>query len=102
MVKEPAVNYRSPAVKQPQSAVNNEESAVNKKESAVNYSSKGERKRKILEILSNNEELKSNDISEKLGIKISTTKLYLAELVAEGKIGFTGTFRNRTYHIIKK
>ena len=96
-----AVNGYQSAVNDSQSAVNDSQSAVNGYKSAVKRDSKETRKKNILNILSNRN-LSSDEISQDLGIKISTTRLYLSELVTEGKIGFTGTYRNRTYHIIKK
>jgi len=94
-----AVNGSQSAVNGSQSAVNGSQSAVNGSKSAVKRDSKETRKKNILNILSN-KNLSSDEISQELGIKNSTTRLYLSELVAEGKIGFTGTFRNRCYHIV--
>lgn len=42
------------------------------------------------------------EISKYMKASPITIREYLRELVKEGKLGFTGTFRNRSYHIINK
>ena len=53
----------------------------------------------ILEYLAEHSNSKTQDISKKIGLKISQTKVYLAELVEEGKIISNGANRNRTYSL---
>lgn len=94
-IKKPlvAVNEVSPSVKDKNVAVNPENVAVKKV-------SKENRKSQILKLLTREKQLSSSEISNAIGIKITLTKKYLSELVAENRIQTTGTFRNRTYHLI--
>lgn len=90
-----ATSIKESAVKQPQSAVNEVSPSVNR----ITFE---DRKEQILRILSPNYSLTPTEIGEKLKTSPITVRRYIRELVSEGKIGYTGTFRNRTYHIIKK
>lgn len=96
-IKKPlvAVNELSPSVNSKNVAVNSENVAVKKV-------SKEDRKTQIVKLLTREKQLSSSEISNAIGIKITLTKKYLAELVAENRIQTTGTFRNRSYHIINK
>lgn len=58
-------------------------------------------KEKILNYLSARPEARSQDISLFIGLKVSRTKDYLAELAEEGKIVANGANRNRTYSLKK-
>ena len=108
-IKKPlvAVNEVSPSVKDENVAVNSKNVAVNPENMAVNPEnvavkkvSKENRKSQILKLLTREKQLSSSEISNAIGIKITLTKKYLSELVAENRIQTTGTFRNRTYHLI--
>jgi predicted transcriptional regulator len=54
-------------------------------------------KKMIVDYLAEHEEARSQEISAYIGLKISRTKIYLADLVEEGKILSNGANRNRTY-----
>lgn len=56
----------------------------------------------IVEYLAEHEEARSQEISTYIGLKISRTKIYLADLVEEGKIVSNGANKNRTYSLKKK
>lgn len=56
-------------------------------------------KKMIVEYLAEHEEARSQEISTYIGLKISRTKIYLADLVEEGKIVSNGANRNRTYSL---
>lgn len=58
-------------------------------------------KKMIVEYLAEHEEVRSQEISAYIGLKISRTKIYLADLVEEGKIVSNGANRNRTYSLKK-
>lgn len=58
-------------------------------------------KKMIVEYLAEHEEARSQEISTYIGLKISRTKIYLADLVEEGKIVLNGANRNRTYSLKK-
>lgn len=100
-IKKPlvAVNEVSPSVKDKNVAVNSKNVAVNPENVAVKKVSKENRKSQILKLLTREKQLSSSEISNAIGIKITLTKKYLSELVAENRIQTTGTFRNRTYHL---
>lgn len=107
-IKKPlvAVNEVSPSVKDENVAVIPKNVAVIPKNMAVNPEnvavkkvSKENRKSQILKLLTREKQLSSSEISNAIGIKITLTKKYLSELVAENRIQTTGTFRNRTYHL---
>ena len=53
----------------------------------------------IVEYLAEHEEARSQEISAYIGLKISRTKIYLADLVEEGKIVSNGANKNRTYSL---
>ena len=55
----------------------------------------------IVEYLAEHEEARSQEISTYIGLKISRTKIYLSELVEEGKITPNGANKNRTYSLKK-
>ena len=57
-------------------------------------------KNRILEYLKDNKEARSQELSLCIGLKISRTKVYLSELVEEGKIVANGANKNRTYSLI--
>ena len=95
-----AVNPKNVAVNPENVAVNPENMAVNPENVAVKKVSKENRKSQILKLLTREKQLSSSEISNAIGIKITLTKKYLSELVAENRIQTTGTFRNRTYHLI--
>jgi predicted transcriptional regulator len=59
-------------------------------------------KKMIVEYLAEHEEARSQEISAYIGLKISRTKIYLSELVEEGKITPNGANKNRTYSLKKK
>ena len=98
--KNVAVNPENVAVNPENVAVNPENMAVNPENMAVKKVSKENRKSQILKLLTREKQLSSSEISNAIGIKITLTKKYLSELVAENRIQTTGTFRNRTYHLI--
>ena len=98
--KNVAVNPKNMAVNPKNVAVNPENEAVNPENVAVKKVSKENRKSQILKLLTREKQLSSSEISNAIGIKITLTKKYLSELVAENRIQTTGTFRNRTYHLI--
>ena len=98
--KNVAVNPKNVAVNPKNMAVNPENVAVNPENMAVKKVSKENRKSQILKLLTREKQLSSSEISNAIGIKITLTKKYLSELVAENRIQTTGTFRNRTYHLI--
>ena len=98
--KNVAVNPENVAVNPENVAVNPENVAVNPENVAVKKVSKENRKSQILKLLTREKQLSSSEISNAIGIKITLTKKYLSELVAENRIQTTGTFRNRTYHLI--
>lgn len=98
--KNVAVNSKNVAVNPENVAVNLENMAVNPENMAVKKVSKENRKSQILKLLTREKQLSSSEISNAIGIKITLTKKYLSELVAENRIQTTGTFRNRTYHLI--
>ena len=98
--KNVAVNPENMAVNPENVAVNPENMAVNPENVAVKKVSKENRKSQILKLLTREKQLSSSEISNAIGIKITLTKKYLSELVAENRIQTTGTFRNRTYHLI--
>ena len=98
--KNVAVNSKNVAVNPENVAVNPENMAVNPENMAVKKVSKENRKSQILKLLTREKQLSSSEISNAIGIKITLTKKYLSELVAENRIQTTGTFRNRTYHLI--
>ena len=98
--KNVAVNPENVAVNPENMAVNPENMAVNPENMAVKKVSKENRKSQILKLLTREKQLSSSEISNAIGIKITLTKKYLSELVAENRIQTTGTFRNRTYHLI--
>ena len=98
--KNVAVNPKNVAVNPKNMAVNPENVAVNPENVAVKKVSKENRKNQILKLLTREKQLSSSEISNAIGIKITLTKKYLSELVAENRIQTTGTFRNRTYHLI--
>ena len=54
---------------------------------------------RILEYLAGHQDSKTQDIALEIGLKVSRTKVYLAELVEEGKIIANGANRNRTYSL---
>lgn len=54
---------------------------------------------RILEYLGNHPNAKTQDISLEIGLKQSRTKVYLSELVEDGKIVANGANRNRTYSL---
>lgn len=56
-------------------------------------------KKMIVEYLAEHEEARSQEISTYIGLKISRTKIYLSELVEEGKITLNGANKNRTYSL---
>lgn len=56
-------------------------------------------KKKIFEYFAEHEETRSQEISTYIGLKISRTKIYLSELVEEGKITPNGANKNRTYSL---
>lgn len=56
-------------------------------------------KKKIVEYLAEHEEVRSQEISAYIGLKISRTKIYLSELVEDGKIVPNGANKNRTYSL---
>ena len=58
-------------------------------------------KNRILEYLKDNTEARSQELSLYIGLKISRTKVYLSELVEEGKIVANGANKNRTYSLVK-
>ena len=96
------VNDDSRTVNDDSRTVNNGSRTVIDDPRTVNRPTKESRKEQIIELLKQNKALNPIEIGERLGINAATLRHYIPELVAEGKIGFTGTFRNRTYHIIKK
>ena len=59
-------------------------------------------KKMIVKYLAEHEEARSQEISAYIGLKISRTKIYLSELVEEGKITPNGANKNRTYSLKKK
>ena len=59
-------------------------------------------KKMIVEYLAEHEEARPQEISAYIGLKISRTKIYLSELVEEGKITPNGANKNRTYSLKKK
>ena len=87
-------------IKKPLVAVNEVSPSVKDENVAVKKVSKENRKSQILKLLTREKQLSSSEISNAIGIKITLTKKYLSELVAENRIQTTGTFRNRTYHLI--
>ena len=99
------VNFYRPSYKQigDKSAINDkigDKSAINTTKndkigdkSAINY------KEKICNYLSSLPEAKTQDIALFIGLKLSRTKDYLAELVEEGKIISNGANKNRTYSL---
>ena len=58
-------------------------------------------KKMIVDYLDEHEEARSQEVSAYIGLKISRTKIYLADLVEEGKIVSIGANRNRTYSLKK-
>ena len=56
-------------------------------------------KKMIVEYLAEHEEARSQEISTYIGLKISRTKIYLSELVEEGKSTPNGANKNRTYSL---
>ena len=73
-----------------------DKSATNTKigdKSAINY------KEMIVDYLSKQSEVRSQDVALFIGLKVSRTKDYLAELVEEGKIVANGANKNRTYSL---
>ena len=54
---------------------------------------------RILEYLKEHPNSKTQDISLEIGLKQSRTKVYLSELVEDGKIVANGANRNRTYSL---
>lgn len=58
-------------------------------------------KKMIVEYLAEHEDARSQEISTYIGLKISRTKIYLADLVEEGKIVSNGANKNRTYSLKK-
>lgn len=97
-----AVKDVLPSVKHNESAENYRSPSVNENSRTAKRPTKEDRKNQIVELLSKHKELEPTIIGQELGINATTLRHYIPELVAEGKIGFTGTFRNRTYHIIEK
>ena len=92
------VNFYRPSHKK-----NGDKSAINAesggkigektKKSAVNY------KEKICDYLSSVSEARTQDIALFIGLKLSRTKDYLAELVEESKISANGANKNRRYSL---
>lgn len=77
---------------------NDEKVAINSKsgdKSAINF------KKMIVEYLAEHEEARSQEIADVIGLKISRTKIYLSELVEEGKITSNGANKSRTYSLKK-
>lgn len=58
-------------------------------------------KNRIVKYLTEHDEARSQEISAYIGLKISRTKVYLSELVDEGKITPNGANKNRTYSLKK-
>ena len=56
---------------------------------------------KILEYLDEYSEVRTQEISLYIGLKLSRTKDYLSELVEEGNIIANGANKNRTYSLKK-
>ena len=98
------VNFYRPSYNKigDKSAINpkiGDKSAINPKigdKSAINY------KEMIVDYLSNQPEARSQDIALFIGLKVSRTKDYLAELVEDGKILANGSNKNRTYSLKKE
>lgn len=76
--------------------------AVNELSPSVNRITKKDRKEQILEVCASGKSFTPLEISKYMKASPITIREYLRELVKEGKLGFTGTFRNRSYHIINK
>lgn len=105
----PSVKNDSPSVKDNSSSVKDDSSSVKSKNVAakedspsVNRITKKDRKEQILEVCSSEKSFTPLEISKYMKASPITIREYLRELVKEGKLGFTGTFRNRSYHIINK
>ena len=87
-------------------AINSENGDKNGDKVAIN-AKKGDKtaikfKELILNYLRNNKEARSQELSLYIGLKISRTKVYLSELVEEGKIVANGANKNRTYSLVKE
>ncbi len=84
-----------------------EKTAINVKKVAIKTAinaKRGDKKSdkfriKILEYLKEHPNAKTQEISFEIGLKQSRTKVYLAELVEDGKIVANGANRNRTYSL---
>lgn len=76
--------------------------AVNELSPSVNRITQKDRMKQILEVCSSEKSFTPLEISKYMKASPITIREYLRELVKEGKLGFTGTFRNRSYHIINK
>ena len=103
-IKKPlvAVNELSPSVKDDSSSVKSKNVAAKEDSPSVNRITKKDRMKQILEVCSSEKSFTPLEISKYMKASPITIREYLRELVKEGKLGFTGTFRNRSYHIINK
>lgn len=103
-IKKPlvAVNELSPSVKDDSSSVKSKNVAAKEDSPSVNRITKKDRMKQILEVCSSGKSFTPLEISTYMKTSPITIREYLRELVKEGKLGFTGTYRNRSYHIINK
>ena len=58
-----------------------------------------EQRQKILDYLSAHEKCSSTELAEMLSLGPTRTKIYIKQLIEEGKVESTGTFRDRKYKI---
>ena len=96
----PSVKDVSPSVKDVSPSVKSKNVTAKEDSPSVNRITKKDRKEQILEVCSSGKSFTPLEISKYMKASPITIREYLRELVKEGKLGFTGTFRNRTYHLI--
>ena len=78
-----------------------EEEADKNEQKAENRNRNGENRRQIIDFVADNEISDVKSISKAIGLKLSRTRDYLKQLVADGVLEIEGEYKNRKYKIKK-
>lgn len=78
-----------------------EEEADKNEQKTGNQNRNEENRRQIVDFVSDNEISDVKSISKAIGLKLSRTRDYLKQLVADGVLEIEGEYKNRKYKIKK-
>ena len=78
-----------------------EEEADKNEQKAENRNRNEENRRQIIDFVADNEISDVKSISKAIGLKLSRTRDYLKQLVADGVLEIVGEYKNRKYKIKK-